>query len=466
MVYSLASIFSRFIQILLIPLYTRILNPEDYGVLSVVVTVSSLISIFVGLQLDSSAFRWYVDSEEISDRKKTIASWTWCQLTLSAIFVLLTWLFRTSLGNFVLSAEATNIGNYLVISMATVLLGTFELVLLVLFRMERRKWAIFTILVAGLTATIILTIVFVVYLDLRLYGIFYAAFISALIKTLIYLFLLGDWIAPKYFNLQRLKEMLRYSFPFVPAALFLWIVALIDRVFLVKYSSAADAGLYHIANNIASSVAIVVGGFLQAWSPFAFSISKQPNSKKTYALVLEGFLAVTCFMSLGISFFSPEVLRVLTTMDYFNAYDTVGLLCLSFVLQGVYQISGIGLALERKTSPIFYAAGLSAILNIILNFLLIPTYGRFGAAWATLLSVLVIPLYIFVVAQRTYFIPYRLLTCSVIFGITLLLIIATNSLFADVSFSAIIIKTVILVGFASLMYLQFRVELQKYSTHS
>jgi O-antigen/teichoic acid export membrane protein len=167
-VYSLASIFSRFIQILLIPLYTRILNPDDYGVLSVVVTVSSLISIVVGLQLDSSAFRWYVDSEEMSDRKKTFASWAWCQLTLSSILILLVWLFRTSLGNFILPAEATNIGNYLVISMATVLLGTFELVLLVLFRMERRKWAIFTILVSGLITTIALTIVFVVFLNLRL----------------------------------------------------------------------------------------------------------------------------------------------------------------------------------------------------------------------------------------------------------------------------------------------------------
>src|SRR5438132_13862971 len=84
-VYGLSGVISRFLTIFLVPIYTRIFTPEDYGVMSLVTTTMALLSVFVGLALDNSAHRWYWGSEDVDDRKTTMASWAWCQIAFSSI---------------------------------------------------------------------------------------------------------------------------------------------------------------------------------------------------------------------------------------------------------------------------------------------------------------------------------------------------------------------------------------------
>lgn len=441
-VYSLANIFTRFLQVLLLPLYTRLLTPADYGILSTITTVSVILAIFVTFQLDSSVFRWYVETEDEQERKKTFASSIWFQLVVSALVTLALYLYQHSFGVLIENdGQIVDIGVYLVIAAATVFFMTFENVLLVYLRIQRRKWETMIVVVISALMVILTTVYLVAVLKLGVYGVLMAGLVASIVKAILSLGILREWFSPLNFSYSRLKEMLAYSLPFVPAGLALWVVGLIDRLFLLHYSGATETGLYHIGNNIASGVTIVVAGFLQAWSPFAFSISDSLTAKETYAAALEIFLVLTCLASVFISFYSPEFLQVFTTIPYYSAYNTVGILCLSSVLLGVYQISGIGLALAKKTLPIFYATAASALVNISLNFTLIPVYGRMGASWATLLSVLVIPTILFFVSQKYYFIPYRFVNSAMIFVLSLMLILVGN-LLADYFF----VKTLILIG--------------------
>lgn len=428
-IYSLANIFTRFLQILLLPLYTRLLSPGDYGILAVVTTVSTILGIFVTFQLDSSVFRWFLQTEDENDRKKTFASWIWCQLSVSSAVTLIIFLYQIVFGLKIQNGDQTDdIGIYLVLASATIIFMTFENAMLTFLRVQRKKWASLIAVVVGALITILITIYLVAVLKWGVFGVLAAGLLANILKGIFVVFYLRGWLSPGYFNFPRFKEMLAYSLPLVPAGLSLWIVGLVDRLFLIHYSSAAETGLYHIGNSLSSIVTIIVTGFLQAWSPFAFSISETPDAKKTYAAALEFFLIITCLVSVITGFFSPEILRIVTTEPYYEAYNTVGILCLSNVLLGVYQISGIGLALVKKTTPIFYATFIAAIINIVLNFILIPPYGRMGAAWATLLSVLVIPLYLFAAAQKYYFIPYRFGNAILIFGLSVLIIVAGNYL--------------------------------------
>jgi O-antigen/teichoic acid export membrane protein len=246
---------------------------------------------------------------------------------------------------------------------------------------------------------------------------------------------------------------LAYSLPFVPAGLALWVVGLLDRFFLVEYAGTSETGLYHIANSIAGVTAIIVAGFLQAWSPFAFSIKDDSGAKNTYSAALQLFVGAGCAVSVIASLFAPEILRILTAPSYYPAFDVVGLLCLANILLGVYQIVGIGLALVKRTMPIFYGTILAACFNIALNFLLIPTYGRTGAAWATLISALIIPVYLFFPAQRYYFIPYRIVSVSFIFAVSLAIILTGNLFSAEMPYILPIKFAVVLIYLGAVFFM-------------
>src|SRR5437588_6133790 len=103
LIYGLSGVISRFVSFFLVPIYTRIFSPEDYGVMTLVSSTISVVAIFVGLGLDSAVHRWYWETENLTERKRSIASWAWCQIILSlmsalAMSLAAKWLAATIIG--------------------------------------------------------------------------------------------------------------------------------------------------------------------------------------------------------------------------------------------------------------------------------------------------------------------------------------------------------------------------------
>src|SRR5579862_5762790 len=105
-VYGLSGVIARFLNMLLVPLYTRIFAPADYGVMSLVMTTMAVVSIFVVLALDNAAHRWYWDTEDTSDRKSTLTSWAWCQLAVSTLVAVGIFFCADSLGRVIVGDQA------------------------------------------------------------------------------------------------------------------------------------------------------------------------------------------------------------------------------------------------------------------------------------------------------------------------------------------------------------------------
>src|SRR5438105_3929844 len=99
LVYGLAGVISRFLSVFLVPIYTRLFTPEDYGVMSLVSTTMALVASLVGFSLDSAAHRWFWDSEAEGHRKATVATWAWCALGSSFVFAGLVYAFSGWLAN-------------------------------------------------------------------------------------------------------------------------------------------------------------------------------------------------------------------------------------------------------------------------------------------------------------------------------------------------------------------------------
>ena len=407
-VYGLGGTVTRFLSVFLIPVYTRIFTPEDYGVMSLINSTMIIISIFVVLALDNSASRWYWDSEETGHRKETIASWAWCQIILSTIVAIAIWFAADELGNQIV--RRSDAGSYFRLAAFTLPLGVLGAVVTSWLRLRRKPWVTVAFMLVTNLLTMLLTILFVIYFRWGLSGIYWAQIISLLVGSVISLCLLRDWVNPEHFRWARLREMLRFAFPLIPAALAFWIVNFSDRYFVQAYTSTEEVGLYQVGSSLAAFVALITSAFQQAWGPFAMSIHKQDDARQVYANVFLAYLWLTSLICTALTLFAPEAIRLLATQRYMGATSVVSFLSFSYVMIGLGYIAAIGPAIARTSAPTGIAVTIAAVLNILFNFLLVPRMGKTGSAMATLLAQSMGPIILFYFAQRLYPIPYRFIT--------------------------------------------------------
>ncbi len=420
LVYGISGTIAKFLQFLLVPLYTRVFLPADYGVLSLVTTTMAVVGIFVVLALDNSAARWYWDTEENDDRKRTLASWAWCQLVMSVtlalgILIASEWIAQMVIGR----ADAAI---YFRLTAIALPLSTLSTLVVNWLRMQRRPWATMWYALGSSLLTILLTLLFVIGLQMRLTGVYMAQVVTGIVTSISAAFLLRDWIHPRYFRWARLREMLRFALPLIPAALAFWIVNLSDRYFVQYFSTTSEVGLYQFGSSIASSVALISGAFQQAWGPFAMSIHTQSSARQVYANVLLAYTWLMCLFCTTITLFTPEIVRLLAPVTYTSAGTVVSFLVFSYAFIGLTYIAAIGLNIIKTNRPTGIAVTLAAGLNILLNLIFVPTMGKVGSALATLLSQAVVPIYVFYYAQRHYPIPYRFGTTASLFGLSFLII--------------------------------------------
>lgn len=425
LVYGLAGVISRFLTIFLVPIYTHIFKPEDYGLMSLVGTTIAMFSVFSVLALDSAAGRWYWETEDSTDQKQTIASWAWCQFIVSILlylvfFINLDWL------SFVVP-NRPDVDLYFRLSALTLPLNALGTLSINWLRLLRKPWLTMAYSLSTNLINIALSILLVVYMKQGLKGIYFAQVFSSLAAMLGAVYLMGDWIHPQYFSWKRLGEMLQYSLPLIPAGISFWIINLSDRYFIQFYTDTHEVGLYQIGSSLAALVALVTNAFQLAWGPFSMSIYKQSNAKSVYADVFIFYIGLTSILGTSLAIFSKEILLLLTTQQYLSANSITGILAFSYIFGGLAQIAAVGTTVLKMSTPTGIAITLAAVVNILLNFLLVPSWGRVGAAIATLLSQVIASMYIFYKSQKLYPIPYRFKTAATIIGFSILLITISMS---------------------------------------
>ena len=421
LVYGLAGVVSKFIGFFLVPIYTRIFSPADYGVMGLITTTMAAVSIFVVLGLDSAAGRWYYDSDEIEDRKRTIATWAVTQVTVAVFFGLLIFLFAQRLGVLLVGQASTGI--YFQYSGIWLPFSALGVVTMNWLRFQRRPWAtVIFALVLSLT-NILSSILFVVVLHWGLSGVYLAQLLSGVVSTILAILMLRDWINPLRFALQRLKVMLRFALPLIPGAMAFWVVSFSDRYFVEFYTNTTQVGLYQLGANLAAAVAILTNAFQQAWGPFAMSIHTHKDARQVYATSLLAYLGITCLATVGLTLLGPEIVDLIATRQYLGASTVIGFLAMGYVMIGLNYIAATGPTIVKRSGPIGIAMMIAAALNILLNIILVPRFGRTGSALATMIAQSVIPFYIFYRAQRMYPIPYRFGAALEIIGLTIGLII-------------------------------------------
>jgi len=449
-VYGLGAAASQVVGFFLIPLYTRYLTPSDYGVLEIFVATMAVIGVIIPLGVTAGLAMSYYEHEDEERRKAALSTAYFFLTATSLCFALILIAAAGNLSS--LLFESTQYTFYFRVIFATLFFDTGVALSLLTLRVQEKSTNYVVITLARLFISIGLNILFIVALHKGVLGILEAHLITS---ALIYCFLIPRLIKNVGFRFStaKLKGMISYGIPYVPSNLAAWIMTIADRYFLQFLSTSTELGLYSMGYKFGMVVnALVLGPFALAWGPFFWSVAKEKNAKEIYSSVLTYFVLIGMFIALALSVLSKEVLIIMTTPPFYGAYKVVPLIALSYILLGCFSILFVGAGLQKKTKYIPLITGTGAVVNLGLNYLLIPSHGMMGAAVATVISYLLLPIGSYFVSRRYYPIKYE-------WGRVAKILVAAGLVYAGSLFirndSAIIaglLKLLSLLGFPLLLF--------------
>lgn len=403
LIYGLGNAILKILALITAPIFTRIFIPAEYGVISLIASVISFLSLFLLLGMDNAVFVSFYQYKK--EKKIIISSAFWFLFFWGLLLTLVAGIFSNQVSLMVFKASSYRL--ILLITFLTAYLTLLINLAKMVFRLEFRAKTFALVSIFNALIATGLMILFVVYFRQGLMGYFIGSLIGTFLTVLMALYLIRSDLRFA-FSYKRLKEMVLFGVMFVPASLSFFVFDLSDRFFINHYRNLTELGLYSIGINIASLIVFFSFAFGQAWSPQVMKMYF--SSKKVFHQFVPRFFIyyLIFFFSLALflSVFSQEILMLMTTAQFYPAMYVVPALSLAMVFAATNQITSLGINIARKTKYFAFYTGLAAVINIVFNFLLIPKFGMIGAAWATAISYFFLTVAYFVISQK--FIPLKL----------------------------------------------------------
>jgi O-antigen/teichoic acid export membrane protein len=415
-IYGLSGIITSFIGVFLIPLYTKVFLPADYGVIALMGSLQSIVTIFIIFGMDNSFSVWYWDKPTEEGRSTAASNWFFFSLSLGFLIALLLALGSYFIASFVLGDG--RLYPIVILFAINIFLASTQKLLNLWFRVKRQPWHAvgFNLFVSLLTVA--LNIWFVLIKRKGIPGIYYSACIASFMALVITIFVLRKYISTRFFDYAELRRMIRFSLPLVPTGLIFWVMGAASPYFInFLIHDKAEIGLYQIGSNAASILGLGTFAFFQAFTAYALSISKEEEAKNIYAKILEYYVYVGMTAALLLGFLAKFILHLFTNEKYISAYIVIGILAFNVIISGAIQLVSIANLLAKNNKPIARSAVFSVMFTVAAYFTLIPLMGKEGAAIAVAAGNLASTIYITAKAQQLYFVPYnftRIVSFSII----------------------------------------------------
>lgn len=401
-IYTIPSILSYGISFFLIPLYTRVLAPSDYGALDMITVFGSLIALTMALEISQAVARFYQD-EKTNDGKKALASTAlWFSVFMFTVFLVAALAFAPELSLIVIGAPGLD--DIFRLGVVFIWVNGFFYLLKNQLRWELRSKAYSTVSIVHSLTTAGASVLLVYVFQLGIYGFLAGMIIGATAGTFLGLYYLKTTFQLR-FDLTKLKTMLAFSIPLVPSSIAVFVSMYTDRLMINYYLSLEEVGLYGIGYRLASVSTLVLVGFQMALTPLVYKHYQEPETPHQLATIFRNFLAIAIVIFLILSLFADVALRILTTPAYYAASQVVVFLVPAILLSQMYIFApGIGIA--KKTHLFIWINFGGALLNIFFNWMLIPQIGYVGAGIATLMGyTCVFGAYMYC-SQKLYYVPH------------------------------------------------------------
>jgi len=407
-IYGSGRALQKFLVALLLPLYTTFLTRSDYGILGMVVTVTTFLDVFVTLGFDIAFSRFYFDDKTPEGHRKVITNAFYVSTVYPAVLIGTCAVLMPRLAPLLLGEEySAGDWRYFAVALVTLFFTNLNDVPITLFRLEHRPWTFTAYTLGRVAVQIPLSIVLVAVLKWGPMGVLLANLLTAagmqlaLLPTYVRkLNLLPEW--------ALLRPMLVFAVPALFTGISFYWLKLSDRFFLLHYQGKAEVGLYTVANALAQPLFIVLMAFRMAWPQWHYAkLDDPPLHRRMVARSSTYFLVLNALMLVLLGAFLPLITHLLLNRRYWSVAPVTFVLAVSIALYGIYFIFWVGanVAKQNRMIPVFFLA--ASALNIGLNFIFVPRYGMWAAAWTTVAGYGLLAATIYFYSERFYPIPYE-----------------------------------------------------------
>jgi O-antigen/teichoic acid export membrane protein len=386
--YQVADVVSKFIAVLLLPVYTRYITPSGYGVVELLGNGVILISILVRFGIIEAFLRFYFVDQDQARRDALVRRSVGFLLVATTLAAVPLAAAAGPLSRLVLGFHDPEI--FLIAVLGMWAFTNLELAYGVL-RVDERLRAYATASLVNVGLTICASLVLVVGLGEGARGLLLGNYAASTVVLLALWWTMRDRLLPRRGHgkpvirsgrAERFAQLLRFGLPTVPAEVSVYLLSIVDRYYIYHHRSPRQAGLYSIAVKLAGAVALIVRAFQYAWPPLAYSVRDDAEAARLYGLVTTYYLFVSGWVVAGLALLGRWVLRLLAAPSYFEAYRALPWVALGWALYGLWVVFLVIAGRANVTTRNFPASLTGLAANVVLLIVLVPPFGIAGAGIA------------------------------------------------------------------------------------
>lgn len=379
-IYAFSSSINMAVPLMLLPVLTRYMKPEDYGMVTMFGVLVSFISPFVGLSIHGSIARKYFESEKI-DLPKYIAN---CLIILlgSTIVVSIIFYFIAGFIGRISSIPMQWLGLVIIVTFCQSIIQ----IVLTLWQVKKQSVSYGFFQTYQTLMNMGLTLLLVVGLGLVWKGRLGAQVITYVIFGIVSLGILYNrgWLNFS-FEKSYIYNALSFGIPLIPHVIGGTIITMTDRVFINNMVSLEQTGIYSVGCQIGMIVGLLTESFNRAYMPWLFEKLKENHEEEKIKVVKFTYLyfAIIIFLTICLSIIFPLIMNFLIGRDFIDAKKIVFWIALAYSFDGMYKMVANYIFFKEKTYLLAWVTFSCACINIVLNYFLIKTNGAVGAAQAT-----------------------------------------------------------------------------------
>jgi len=422
-IYGSADFVSKAIAFFVFPLIAAALSPLAFGALELITTTTALLGMVMNCGLNNAVQRFYWDKETTGAHRPVIVSTGLAVLMAFGLLSIISGLAIMPLVYPHIRNAQLPLSQMAIVSALFLMAASqWNQYALDVVRLHFAPWKFFSLELLSKVLTAMAAVVAVVYFHWGVDGLLSAQAGIALLVFPLALFMVKKDITSR---LSRgwARELVSFGYPFIYAGVAYWLFSSMDRWMLASLSSVEEVGIYSVASRFSMVVLFASTAFGQAWSPAAMKIrTENPDGyRKIYAQVLVLLLFIMISLSSAIALFSGELISLIMPSEYVTSAMPLAILCLGIALQATQQVTAVGISLEKKTFLFARLAWLTAFVNLLLNWLLIPAYGASGAALATAISYLILTgSYLYFTQQlHPLPVPWKSMSATLLMGVAI-----------------------------------------------
>lgn len=392
---TVGKICTQLITFFLLPIYTGILSTEEYGTVDLLNTLISLLLPIITFQVEQALFRNLIEVRDNEEEKKKVISTGLISVVLQCVvYIIIFCIISPFINNRYKIFLASNVIAYIFASLFQQIARGLG---------DNKQYAIASFFSA--LVTILSNILFLVVIKFRVNGMLLGTMIGQF-TCVIYLFLslkIYKYINVKDFEFEILKKMWKYSIPLIPNAISWWVFNASDRVIVSTVLGVGQNGILSAAHKFPSIYITLYNIFYMSWNEFISLHINDEDIEQFFNKIFNQMLKIFITISIGMIVCMPFIYGIMINEKFQDGYYQIPIMLIGSIFNVIVGLLSVVYVAKKNTKAIANTSIISAIINIVVNILLIKNIGLYAATISTFIAYFVMSIYRIHDVNKKYF---------------------------------------------------------------